>query len=43
VLFEAVDRSAALQTALAIERYGLGTETMELIPVERFGDLGDDI
>lgn len=43
VLFEASDREEALQISVGMERYGLDTQTMELIPVERFGELVDDI
>lgn len=40
---EIEDEDAALQVALAIERHGLDTETMRAIPVERMGELIDDL
>ena len=43
VLFEAEDQQAALQVALSMERYELDTQTMEIIPVEQFGELVEDI
>lgn len=43
VLFEDEDHEAALQIALSVERYGLDTQTMEIIPVDRFGAIVDDI
>ncbi|MFC4357668.1 GYD domain-containing protein [Halobium salinum] len=42
VLFEAEGRERAFQTSVAIERYGLDMQTMELIPVDRLGELVDD-
>lgn len=42
VLFEADGREAAFQTSLAIERYGLDMQTMEIIPVDELGGLVDD-
>lgn len=43
VLFEAGDQQQALQIALSMERYGLDTQTMEIIPVEQFGEIVEDI
>lgn len=43
VLFEADDREHALKISLLVERRGLDMQTMELIPVERFGAIVDDI
>lgn len=37
------DDDDALQIAMAMERYGLDTRTMRGIPVDRLGDLVDDI
>lgn len=42
VLFEAVDQQEALRIAIAIERYGLDTQTMEIFPIDEFGGLVDD-
>lgn len=41
-LFEAEGREQAFQASVAVERYGLDTQTMELIPVDRLGELVDD-
>lgn len=43
VLFEAEGRNQAFQISIAIERYGLDTQTMELIPQEDLGQLVEDI
>lgn len=43
VLFEADDHESALQIALSVERYGLDTQTMEIIPVDQFGSIVEDI
>jgi uncharacterized protein with GYD domain len=43
LLFEAPDRDRALQTSLVIERRGLDMQTMEIIPVEHFGELVEDL
>lgn len=43
VIFEAPDRNEALQISVAIERYGLDMETMEVIPVDELGQLVDEI
>ena len=43
VVFEAEDRDAAFQTSVSIERYGLDTQTMEIIPVDELGGLVADI
>lgn len=42
-IYEAPDEEAALQIAIAIERYGLDTQTHQLIDVERMGSLTDEI
>ena len=41
--FEVPDSDAAMQVALAIESHGLDTETMQAVPVERLGELVDDV
>lgn len=43
VLFDAPDRERALQISLVIERRGLDMQTMEIIPVDRFGELVNDL
>jgi len=43
LIFEAPDRDVALQISLVVERRGLDMQTMELIPVDRFGELVEDI
>ena len=43
VVFEADGRDGAFQTSVSIERYGLDTQTMEIIPVEDLGGLVQDI
>lgn len=43
VIFEATDRDGAFKTSISIERYGLDTQTMEIIPVEEMGQLVEDI
>ena len=43
VTYDVDDEDVALQIALAIERHGLDTETMRAIPIERMGDLVDDV
>ena len=43
VIFEADGRDKAFQTSVSIERYGLDTQTMEIIPVDDLGELVQDI
>jgi uncharacterized protein with GYD domain len=43
LLFEADDPEQAMQISIGVERYGLDTQTMEVIPVDRMGELVDDI
>ena len=42
VLFEADGVEQAMQISIGVERYGLDTQTMEVIPVERMGELVED-
>jgi len=42
-VFDAPDRDAAFRFAAVAERYGLSTHTMPAIPVERFGELVDEV
>ncbi|UIO98472.1 GYD domain-containing protein [Halobaculum sp. CBA1158] len=41
--FEVDEEDAALQIALAIEGRGLDTETLRSIPIDRMGDLVEDV
>lgn len=41
--FEVDDGDAAMRIAIAIERHGLDTETMRAVPIERMGELVEDI
>lgn len=43
VVFDAPDLDVALQASLAIERYGLDSETMVGLPVEQLGEVVEDI
>lgn len=43
VILEAEDRDQAFQAAVAAERYGMELQTMEITPVEDFGELVADI
>lgn len=43
VVFEAPDLDVALQASLAIERYGLDSETMVGLPVDRLGEVVEDV
>ena len=43
VLFDAPDRDHALQISLIVERRGLDMQTMEILPVDHFGELVNDI
>jgi uncharacterized protein with GYD domain len=43
VTFDVPDEQLAMEIALAIERHGLDTETMQAMPVDRFGELVDDV
>ncbi|WP_129115706.1 GYD domain-containing protein [Halegenticoccus tardaugens] len=42
VLFEADDRDQAFKISIAMERYGLDTQTMEIIPVDDLGSIVED-
>lgn len=41
-LFEADDEKHAMQISIGVERYGLDTQTMEIVPVEELGDIVED-
>ncbi|ESP88847.1 GYD domain-containing protein [Candidatus Halobonum tyrrellensis] len=43
VVFEVEDEHAAFQVSQVIEQHGLDTETMQAFPVERMGELVDDV
>ena len=41
--YDAEDTETAMKIAVAIERHGLDTQTMPAVPVERLGDVVDDV
>ena len=41
--YDAEDTETAMQVAVAMERHGLDTRTMPVVPIERLGDLVDDV
>ncbi|MFC5970893.1 GYD domain-containing protein [Halomarina salina] len=43
ILFEAPDHETALQISIVIERRGLDMQTHELLPVDEFGSLVQDV
>ncbi|ODR79275.1 gyd domain protein [Haladaptatus sp. W1] len=43
LVIDAEDRDAAYRASLCIERYGLDMQTMEIIPMEDFATLVDDL
>lgn len=43
LLFDADDPEAALQIAVAIERHGLDTHTMQAFPVDELADIVADV
>jgi uncharacterized protein with GYD domain len=43
ILFEAPDHQTALQISIVVERRGLDMHTHELLPVEEFGALVQDV
>jgi uncharacterized protein with GYD domain len=43
VTFEVEDEDAAIQISMAVERHGLDTETMRAMPIDRLGELIDDV
>lgn len=43
LILEVDDTEDALQVAVAAERYGVDTETMQLFPVEQFSQIVDDV
>lgn len=43
ITYEVPDEEAAMKISVAIERYGLDTQTHQLVGVERMGELTDDI
>ena len=43
VLFEADNEESAVQIVMGIERHGLDTETMQAFPVDRLGEIIEDI
>lgn len=43
ITIEVEDEDVAMQIALAIERHGLDTKTMRSLPIERVGELVEDV
>lgn len=41
--FDVEEEDAAIQIAMAIERHGLDTNTLRAVPIERMGELVEDI
>lgn len=41
--YEVAGADAALQVAIAAERYGIDVTTMRLFPVDRLGEIVDDV
>ena len=41
--YDVEDAETALKVAIAIERHGLDTQTMPAVPIERLGELVDDV
>jgi len=41
--YEADDEEAAIKIAMAIERYGLDTQTYQVMDIDRLGQLAEDI
>lgn len=42
VIFDAPSSDDAFQASMALERHGLSGETMEIAPLEQFGELVED-
>jgi uncharacterized protein with GYD domain len=43
LVFDSPDRDTAYQAALCVERYGLDMQTMEIIPMDEFASLVNDL
>lgn len=43
LVIDAADRDSAYQASLCIERYGLDMQTMEIIPMNEFANLVNDL
>lgn len=41
--FDVDDTETALEVAIAIQRHGIDTRTMPALPIERLGDLVEDV
>lgn len=41
--YDAEDTETAMKVAIAIERHGLDTRTMPVVPVEALGEIVDDV
>lgn len=43
LIYDVEDTEMAIQVAIAIQRHGLDTRTLPILPIEGFGDLVDDV
>jgi uncharacterized protein with GYD domain len=43
IIFDADHENAVLQIAMAVQRHGMQTKTMRSVPIDRLGNLADDI
>jgi uncharacterized protein with GYD domain len=43
IIFNAEDEDAVFQIAMAVQRHGLDTKTMRSVPIDRLGELADDM
>lgn len=43
ILYDVEDRETAFQVTQVIERHGFDTQTMEALPIDRIGELVDDV
>ena len=43
IVFDADHEDAVFQIAMAVQRHGLNTKTLRSVPIERLGDLADDV
>jgi len=43
IIFDADHEDAVFQIAMAVQRHGMQTKTMRSVPIDRLGDLADDV
>lgn len=43
IIYDVDDAESAFQVAVAVERYGIDTTSMRLFPVDRLGEIVDDV